>query len=84
MTLPVTEAVTYKDLWSEVSEEFWRKKKMKPAIRITWKKLQRSMWRQGCDTADLHREIPEITLSDQAQVQEIVFPVNTTCELKKK
>lgn len=30
MILPVTEVVTYMGLWSEVSEDFWRK--MKPDV----------------------------------------------------
>lgn len=46
ITLPVIEAAIYKSLWSEFSEEFWRKRNMKSTIRIAWKKLQRGMWRQ--------------------------------------
>lgn len=63
MTLPVTEAVTYKGRWSEVLEAFWMKRKINPAIGIAWKKLQRWTWRQSWGSAVLYAETPEITLT---------------------
>lgn len=61
MILLVTEVVTYMGLWSEVSEDFWRK--MKPDVGMP----HRWVWNQDWGTEVLHREIAEIALSDQAQ-----------------